>query len=148
MHWVPHVTACVQGTYVVRSSNGIQWCWGTYLLSGEIKRLVVEWTGTLVEFRHSYDDLDPFMSYGGRLELLLSLHSVVQTRHILQTILATKRNGQYIWDSESSIRRFDQSLQILQVPLLPFFPFLRNITLIDVEKQLMWRKNKSTIERF
>jgi len=52
MHWVPHATACVQGTYVVWSSKGIHWCWGMYLLRGEIKRLVVEWTGTLDEFRH------------------------------------------------------------------------------------------------
>jgi len=58
MHWLPHATACVQGTYVVCSSTGIQWCGGTYLLRGEIKRLEGEWTGTLIEFRHSYDDFD------------------------------------------------------------------------------------------
>jgi len=63
MHWVPLATAWVQGTYVVCSSKGIQWCWGRYLLRGEIKRLVVEWTGTLVEFLHSYNDFDCFISY-------------------------------------------------------------------------------------
>ena len=50
----------------------------------------------LVEFRHSYDDFDHFNRYGGRLELKLSLYSAIRTRHILQTILATRRNGQYI----------------------------------------------------
>jgi len=73
MHWVLHPTACIQGTYVVCSSKEIQWCWGTYLLRGEIQRLVVEWTGTLVEFRHSYNNIDCFMSDCGRLELRLSL---------------------------------------------------------------------------
>jgi len=144
MLWVPHSTACVQGTYVVCSSKGIQWCWGTYLLRGEIKQLVVEWTGMLVEFRHSYDDFDCFNSYGGRSELWLSL----QTRHILQTIRARRRNGQYIWVSETSTRRLDQSLQILQALLLPFFPFLRSIILKDMERKLLWSNNKSTIERF
>jgi len=148
MHWVPHATACVQGTYVECSSKGIQWCWGTYLLRGEIKWLVVEWTGTLVEFCHSYDDFDRFFSYCGGLELRFSLYSAVQTRHILQTIRATRRDGQYIWVSETSTRRLDQSLQILQASLLPFFLFLRNITLKDMEKQLPWGNNKSTIERF
>jgi len=148
MHWVPHATACVQGTYIVCSRKGIQWCWGPYILRGEIKWLVVEWTGMLVEFLDSYDDFDHFISYGGRLEQLLSLYSAVQTRHILQTIRATRRNGQYIWVSETSTRRLDQSLQILQASLLPFFPSLRNITLKDMEKRLPWRNNKSTIKRF
>jgi len=133
MHWVPLATACIQGTYIVSTSNGIQWCWGTYLLSGEIKRLVVEWTGALVEFRHSYNDFERFICYGGRLELRLSLDSAVQTRHILQTIWATRRNGQYIWFLETSTRRLDQSLQILQATLLPFCPFLRNIRWTDME---------------
>jgi len=35
-------------------------------------------------------------SYGGCLELRLSFYSVVQTCHILPTIRATRRNGQYI----------------------------------------------------
>jgi len=148
IHWVPHATACVQGTYVVCSSKEIQWCWGMYLLRGEIKRLVVEWTGTFVEFCHSYDDCDPFISYGGRLELRFSLYSAVQTGHILPTIRATRSNGQYIWVSETSTWRLDQSLQILQAFMLPFFPFLRNITLKEMKKELPWRNNKSTIERF
>jgi len=148
LHWVPHATACVHGTYVVCSSKGIQWCWGTYLLRCEIKRVVVEWTGTLVEFLHSYDDFDRFISYGGRLELRLSLYSAVQTRHILQPIRATRRNAQYIWVSETSTRRLDRSLQILQTSLLPIFLFLRNITLKNIEKQLPWRNHKSRIERF
>jgi len=148
MDWVPHATACGQGTYVVCSNKGIQWCRGTYLLRGEIKRMVVKWTGTLVESRHSYGDFDQLIHYGGRLELRLSLHSAVQTRHILQTIRATRRNGEYVWVSGTSTRRLDQSLQVLHASLLPFFPFLRNIALKDTEKQLPWRNNKSTIERF
>jgi hypothetical protein len=109
---------------------------------------VVEWIGTLVEFRHSYDDFDHFISYVGRSEVRMCLHSAVQTRQILQTIRAIRRNGQYIWVLETSTRRLDQSLQILQASLLPFFPFLRNITLKNMQKQLPWRNNKSTIERF
>jgi len=108
----------------------------------------VEWTGTLVEFRHSKDDFDLIISYGGSLEQRLSLYSAVQTRHILQTILAAGRNTQYIWVLETSTRRLDQSLQILQASWLPFFQFLRNIILKDMEKQLPWRNNKYTIERF
>jgi len=34
-----------------------------YLFTGEIKRLVVEWTGMLAEFHHSYNDIDRFNSY-------------------------------------------------------------------------------------
>jgi len=94
MHWVHHATACIRGIYVVCSSKGIQWCWGTCLLRGDIKRLVVEWTGTYGEFRHRYDDSDCFNSYGGQRELRLSLYSAVQTRHILEIIQATRRNGQ------------------------------------------------------
>jgi len=148
IRWVLHATACVHGTYVVCSSKGIEWCWGTYLLNGKIKRLVEELTGTLVEFRHSYDDFDCFISYGSRLELRLFLFSAVQTRHTLQTIGATRRNGQYIRVSETSTRRLNQNLQILEASLLRIFPFLRNMTLKDMEKQLPWRNNKSTIERF
>jgi len=36
---------------------------------GEIKQLVVELTGTLHEFRRSYDDFYRFSSYGGCFEL-------------------------------------------------------------------------------
>jgi len=147
MHWVPHATACVQGTYVVCCSKGIQWCWETYLLRGEIKRLVEEWIGKLVEFHHSYDHFDCFISYGGRLEIRLSPCLAVQTRHILQTVRVTRRNGQYIWVSETSTWRLDQNLRILEASLLPFFPFLRNITLKDMEKQRPWTNNKSKIER-
>jgi len=147
MHWVPHAAACIQGSYVVCSSKEIQWSWGTYLLRGEIKGLVVEWTGRLLEFRHSYDDFDRFFSFSSRLELQLSLDLAVQSRHILQTIRATRRNGQYIWVLETSTPRLDQILQILQASLLPFFPFLRIITLKNMEKQRPWKNNKSTIER-
>jgi len=148
MHWVRHETACAQGTYVVCSNKGIQWCWGTYLLRGKIKRLVVEWTGMLVEFRQSYDDFDCFISYGGRLEPRMSLYSAVQTRHNLETTRETRRNGEYIWVLETSTWQLDQSLQILQASLLPFIPFLRNITLKNMEKQLPWGNRKSTIKRF
>jgi len=93
MHSVPHATAFLQGTYVIYSSNGIQWNWWMYHLRGEIKRLVVKCTGTLVEFCHSYDDCDRFNSYGSRVELWLSLYLGVQTRHIIQTIWVTGWNG-------------------------------------------------------
>jgi hypothetical protein len=148
MHWVPHATSCIQRIYVICSSKGIQWCWGMSLLRGEIKRLVVEWTGTLFEFHHTYTDFDRFISYCGHLEPQLSVYSAVQTRHILQTVGATRRNGQYIWVSETSTRRLDQSHQIFQASLSPCFSFLRNITLKDIEKQVTWRNNKSTMERF
>jgi len=148
MDWVPHVTAYIQGTYVVCPSKEIQWCWGTYLLKGEIKHLVVEWTGTLVELHQSYDYFDRFNSYGSRLVLCLSLYSAVQTRNVLQTIWATSRNGQYVWVLETSTQQLDQSLWILQASLLPSLPFLRNITLKDMEKQLLWMNNKSSIKRF
>jgi len=49
MHWVPRATSCVQRIYVVCSSNGIQWCCGTDLLTGKIKWLVVQWKGKLVD---------------------------------------------------------------------------------------------------
>jgi len=58
MRWDPHATACVQGTYVICSSKGIQWCWGMYQLRCEIKWVVMEWTGTLVAFSHTYNDCD------------------------------------------------------------------------------------------
>jgi len=69
IHWVSHATTCIQGTYVVCSSKGILWCWGTYLLRGEIKRLVAEWTDMLVELCHTCDDFDHFNSYGSRAAL-------------------------------------------------------------------------------
>jgi len=146
--WFPHATACVQGTYVVCSRKGIQWSWGTYLLGGEIKRLVVEWTGTVVEFRNSYNNFDCFNSYDGRWELRKSLHLSVQTRHILLTITVTRRNGQYTWVSETSTCRLDRRLRILQPCLFPLFPLLRNSTLLEMETQLLWRNYKSTMERF
>jgi len=148
MHSVPHATACVQETYVLCCCKGIQWCWTMYLLRGEIKRLVVEWTGTLVKFRHSYYDVDRFISYSSRLELQLSLYLAVQTGHILQTLQGTRRNGQYIWVSETLTWRLDQSLGIFQAFLLPFFPFLQNMSSKNMEKQLQWRNSISTIERF
>jgi len=74
MHWVRRATACVQGTYVECCSKAIQWCRETYLLRGQRKRLEVEWTGTLVEFRHTYDDFDRFHSYCSCLEPRLSLY--------------------------------------------------------------------------
>ena len=121
--------------------------WGTYLLRGEIKWLVVEWTCRLVEFHHNYNDFDCFISYGSRLELWLSLGWAVQTRHISQTIQATRINGQYIWVSEPSTWWFDHILWLLKPSFVPFFLFLRNITLKVTEKQPLWRNNKSIIGR-
>jgi hypothetical protein len=109
---------------------------------------VVEWTGMLVDLRHTYNDFDRFISYGGHLQLWLALYSAVQPRHILQTIWASRENGQYIWVSETSTGQLDKSLQIFQAFLLPCFLFLQNITLKDIENQLPWRNNKSTIKRF
>jgi hypothetical protein len=55
----------------------------------------MKWTGRLIEFRDSNDDFNNVISYGGRLELQLSVHSAIQTKHILPTIRATRRIGQY-----------------------------------------------------
>jgi len=148
IHWVPHVAAWVQWIYVVCSSKGIKWSWGIYLLRGEIKGLVLEWTGTLVEFLHSYADFDHINSYGSHLELRLDCYSAVQSWHVSHTIRSTRRIGQYISVLETWTWQFDQSLRILQASLLPFFLFLWNITLNDMEKQLTWRNNKSIIRRF
>jgi len=133
MHWVPHVTACMQGPYVICSSKGIQWCWGMYLLRGEIKQLVVEWTGGLVGYHHSYNDFDYWNRYGGRLELRFSIYLAFQTRHMLHTIRARRRIGQYISVSETLTWQLDQSLQIIQASLLLLFPLVRNMTLKDME---------------
>jgi hypothetical protein len=118
-----------------------------YLLAGEIRWLLVEWTSTLVGFHHSYNDFDRLIRYGCCLELQLSLHLAVQTRHFLQTIGATRRNGHYIWVSEMSTRWLDQILQIFQASLLLLVLFLWNSTWKDMEKQLPWRNNKSTMKR-
>ena len=83
MHLNAHATACTQGTYVICCSKGFQLCSAKYLRRAEIKRLVVEWTCTVVEFRHSYNDVDQFNSYGSRLNLQISHYLAVQTRHIL-----------------------------------------------------------------
>ena len=93
LRWVPYATACVQWTYVVYLNQGIQWYWEAYLLRDEIKRLVVQGTGTLVEFLHSYNMYNRFNIYGGCFEHSFSIFLVHQTRHILQTIRTTRRHG-------------------------------------------------------
>ena len=103
----------------------------------------MEPAGTLVECCHSYNDFDCVISYGSSLELWLSLYSAVQTRHIIPTIPATRRNGQYISVLKTLTWWLSQSLRIMQASLLPFFPLLRNITLKNMEKQRPWRNNKS-----
>jgi len=102
----------------------------------------------LVESCHCYHDFDYINSYGGRLELRFSFHLAVLNRHILRTIQAKRKNGQYIWVSETLTGWLDQSLKLLQPSLLHFFSFLRNITLEDMEDQLPWRNNESTSEKF
>jgi len=144
-HWVPHATACVQGTYVICCIKGIRWRCGMFLPRDIIIWLVVEGIRMLVEFHHWYNDFNRINSYGGRLELWLFVYLAVQTRYILQTIQVTWWNGQYIWVSEISARQFDQSLPVLHVSLLPFFQFLRNITFKDMEQLLLRRNNISTI---
>ena len=122
IHWVPHVTAGVQGTYVVWSSKAIEWCWGTLLLRSDFQWLeVVEYTGKLVEFRHSCEGFDRFNCHGGYMELQLSLDLAVRTRQILQTIRATRRHDQYIAVMETSTRRSDQSLKYCNHPCCPSF---------------------------
>jgi hypothetical protein len=111
----------------------IEWCWWMCLLRGKIKQLVMKWTGMLVESHQSYDDLDCFNSYGGHLELWLSLHLVGQARYILQTIRITWMNGQYIWVSETLMWQLDQSLWSTKASLLLIFPFFWNITLQNME---------------
>jgi len=105
-----------------------------YPLKDDIMRLmVVEYTGTWVQFRHSYVDFDLLDWYSGRLELWLSQYSAVHTRHIVQTILGTRRNGEYIWALESSTHRLDKSFRISQAALLPFILSLQNIALNGME---------------
>jgi len=147
MRWVPRSTACIQGAYVVYSSNRIQWGGETYLLRGEMKWLVVEWPGTLVQFRHSYNNYYHFNSYGGSLELRLSLHSAVQTRDSMKTLREKRRNCKCIWVSARSTRQLHESLRIFVTSWLPFIQLLQNLTLEDIKKQLLWRNNISTIER-
>jgi len=147
MHSVPHATVCVHGTYVLCFSKEIQWCWGRYLCGGEIKRLVVGWTGTLVKFCQSSDDFDRMNSYGSCLELQVSLYLAVQTRHILQTIWAMRRNDLHISVLQTSTLWFDQSLRTLQASWLPICPLLRNVTLKDMEEQVPWRNDKSKTGR-
>jgi len=147
MDWIPHVPACIQGTYVVCSRIDIQWCWGMYLLRGEIKWLVVEWSVTLIEFHQNYDDFNCFDSYSGCLECGLSNCSVVQTEHILQTIKATTNNGYCCWALDRYTAWENVSRWILQASLLSFFPFLWNITWEDLQKSLPWMNNKSTVKR-
>jgi len=69
IHWVSPVAASRQRSYVTCSSKGHQQSWGINLLSGEIKQLVVEWTGMSVQFSYSYKDFDHIYRYGGSLEL-------------------------------------------------------------------------------
>jgi len=52
-----------------------------------------------------------------------------------------------MWVLVTFTGRLDQSLQILQASLSPCFMILRNITLMDMEKQLPGRNNKSIIGR-
>jgi len=115
IHWVPHGTTCVHGIYDMSSWNRIQWCWRMYRLRDTIKGQVVEWTARFVDFRHCYDDCDHFNSYDCRLELQCSPYLAVQTKHMLQIIRATWRNGQYIWVSENSTERLDQCARILHI---------------------------------
>jgi hypothetical protein len=124
LRWIPPATVLIHGTYVIWSSKGNEWCRGTYLPRGEVKQQVVAWTGMLVDVHHSYNNFDHYNFSSGRLQIQLSHPSAVQTSLILQTILATRRNGQYICVSEILTQRFDQSLRILQPLWLPLFLFL------------------------
>jgi len=83
---------------------------------------VVEWTGTLVKFRHNYPDFDLLKRCSGCLELRLSVVSAVLTRNILQTIRATRENGQYIRVFETLTWGLDQRIRILQASVLPVIP--------------------------
>jgi len=94
MHRLTHATSCIQGTYVVCSSTGIQRCWGTCLLSSGMKRLVMQWTSMFVECCHSYHDFNRFNWYSGRFELQLTRYWAVLTGHIVHTIRVRWRNGQ------------------------------------------------------
>jgi len=79
------------------------------LVQGETKRLVVEWTHTLVQFLHSYDDFTRLNSYSGQLELRLSLPSEIQTRHTLHTIhhLGDKKN----WPAHLCLRKISMTIR-------------------------------------
>jgi len=98
-----------------------------------MKRLVVEWPATLVEYCHSYNDCGHVNSNHANLELQLCLHSVVQTRHTAQSIQVTRRNGLYIWLSERLTRWFDHGIWILEASWLPLFQLHQNLTFKDME---------------
>jgi len=85
-----------------------------YLNRGEIKQLVVGWTGMLVEFHHSYNDFECLNSYSSHLELQLSVYSAVQTRHNIPTIRTTWNNALYSSGLETWTWQLDLSLQNLQ----------------------------------
>jgi hypothetical protein len=48
---------------------------------------------------------------------------------------------------ESSTRQLALSLPILQASSWPFFPFVRNISLQDLEQHLPWRNNRAAFRR-
>jgi len=102
----------------------IQWSGGTYLVSGEIKRLLVESPGMLVELHHKYDDFDLFNIYCCHLELQWFLDPAPETIHIWYTIQERRQDGLHISVSTISFWWFDRTLRILLASLLCFFEFL------------------------
>jgi len=119
-----------------------------YVLSGSIKRLVVELTATFVEFHCSHNCFDYFKSYSGHLELQLYLYWSVETSRILRTIQPTWINGQYMWVLATSTRWLHHSLRILQASLLPCFLSLRIVSMKGMKRQMPWTNNKSVVGNF
>jgi len=147
MHCISHSTDCVQGTDIGCSHTGIPYCWGTHLVGGEIKWLVVEWTGTLVELHHSCDDWDRLTGYSSGLEPWLICCLAVQTSEIVQTLRARTQHVQCICVLETYARQIDGSFQIMQATWFVFFYVLHNITLTVIERHLQWGNNKWMIRR-
>lgn len=108
----------------------------------------MDWTCTLVEFWHSYDDFDRFIRYDTHCELQLGIYSAVQTGHMLQTISLTRRNGQHYSVLKTSTWWLDKSLLNLEASFITVFLFLQNITLKDIVINPCQRKNISMIRMF
>jgi len=96
---------------------------------------------------YSYNDFGCFNWDSGRMKIQLCVDLAVRTRWIVESILAITPIGQHIWVFENSSWWLQQSLWILQASLLPIFPFLRNITVMDMEEQLPGMNSKFLIWR-
>jgi hypothetical protein len=102
---------------------------------------VVDWTGTLVEFRHSYDDFHRFISYGGRMELRLArLFGSSDQSH-----LANNFGGKKEWPVYLNLGNIDLTIRskppnrtnifVALVPVPPKYQFKGNGKTTAVKEQ-------------